>query len=144
MAAVVEHALDEPGRANPQAIRAHGSEEKDYPHGSRLLDCPRASEGNFFIDLRSVPTHADGAHDLAVDGHGDSALQWRGISERQRGNASVGDLVLEDLAGPTIDRRCSRLANPDIDTRHLCGVHAGQMNDLSAIVDHDDHHANVA
>ena len=61
------------------------------------------------------------------------------VGQREGGDPAGPDLILEVLARPPVDRRGSRLADPDVDARHLGVVLAMQEDEMARVVHHRDH-----
>ena len=112
-----------------------------YGHVRRTSPLPDrrcARDRDRLVDLRGVAADANGAHDFTVHDYGHTALQWCGVGKRKSRNSTGPDLLFEIATGSAVDRGGSCLADSDVDTRDLGGVHARQFDDGAAAVDDDD------
>ena len=81
---------------------------------------------------------------LALDVERHAALKRCRSWQRQCCDAAVSNLILEDLARSSEDRRRPRLADADVHARDLCVVQSLEVQHVTAIVDDHDHHRGAA
>src|SRR6266545_443099 len=104
----------------------------------------RSDLGNVFIFLRRVTAYADCADHFAFKFYGNTALQRRRTWQSQRGYPTITDLIFKHLAWAAENRRRPGFADPDFHTRHLCIVEPLEQQQMTAVVNDNNHHGGTA
>ncbi len=111
---------------------------------NRGASAGRSDPGNVFILLRCVTAYADRADHFAFEFNGNTALQRRHTGQSQRSYAPITDLIFEHLAWTAENRGRARFADPDFHTRHLCIVKPLEQQQMTAVVNDNNHHRGTA
>src|SRR6266566_10018976 len=81
---------------------------------------------------------------LASNSIGNTALQRRRTWQSQRRYAPITDLIFKHLAWAAKNRGGARFADPDLHTRHLCIVKPLEQQQMTAVVNDNNHHRGAA
>src|SRR5262245_20034549 len=105
-------------RGSPLRSRGLIAERSRLWFRERSRDCG-SGYGDVFILPRCFSADADGANHFSIDDDGHATLQSDCSMQGQGRHASVLHLILEDFAGPAVDRSSSCFIDTHIDAGHL-------------------------
>src|SRR6266566_1116161 len=91
-----------------------------------------------------LPLTPMAADDFAFKLNGNTALQRRRTGQGQRSYATITDLIFEHLAWAAENRRGARFANADFHTGDLCIVKPFEEQQMTAVVNDNNHHRCAA
>src|SRR5262245_38432816 len=121
---------------NPESAPPRGERRRLSFKLAYLLERCQPGLGSLPVLIRGGAADADGTDDTPADHDRQPALDRRDARQSEKRVASLGDAVLEYLAGAAERRRGARFLDGDVAARRLGVIHLLEVDERTVVV-HD-------